>query len=260
MNLLLHPYLYSSITLSPQPAVQFAFQVHLIRILLIYANLIFEQNIHQFHHYYSLLTSTLPNLNSFFTLLCLDITLGSNLSKLTKDKAALLCTYAVRYSGHLRVLQILCRKKFRRYLDDSVVPLSENKKNPSCYYYNSVYGTTSWIKPYCLRNTELKPLISEERAATKIQGLYKLFIARRETILKMNSCYSKIFDRMSGKYYYAFRGISKLVPSQKWKKPILCSRQGYKIIFDIPILYTIDISAIKIQDKWRSFLVRAKSK
>ena len=184
---------------------------------------------------------------------------GSNLSKLTKDDAAKLCTHAVRYHGLLKNLQLRCRKKFRRYLDNSVVPLADNKKTPSCYYYNSVYGTTSWVKPYCLRHTDLRPLTTETTAASQIQGLYRMYAARTKSINNMRAAYNKLFDRTSGAYYYAYSGPSHLLPKQSWKKPLLCRRRGYNSISDITVLYTIDISAIRIQQKWRSVLVSSIS-
>lgn len=138
--------------------------------------------------------------------------IGSYLSLLTLDAASRICSYAVRYHGHLRTLQFKCRKKFRRYLDSSVIPLRDNKETPAAYYYNTVYGSTSWTKPYCLRRTELKPLFSDEQAASLIQGLYKMYICRQRIITQIKESYKKIFDRMKGKYYYAFSGKSALIP------------------------------------------------
>eukprot|EP00596_Hydrurales_sp_CCMP1899_P004110 CAMPEP_0119045206 /NCGR_PEP_ID=MMETSP1177-20130426/37995_1 /TAXON_ID=2985 /ORGANISM="Ochromonas sp, Strain CCMP1899" /LENGTH=462 /DNA_ID=CAMNT_0007016583 /DNA_START=807 /DNA_END=2195 /DNA_ORIENTATION=+ len=71
----------------------------------------------------------------------------------------------------------------------------------------------------------------------------------------MKESYKKIFDRMTGKYYYAFSGKSTLIPQQRWKKPSRLGTRGYQIL-DLDILYTEDISAIRIQNKWRSVLVR----
>jgi hypothetical protein len=64
----------------------------------------------------------------------------------------------------------LSLSQFKRYLDGSKIPLKDNKKTPACYYFNTIYGTSSWYKPYCLRGNELKPSITRDRAATLIQG------------------------------------------------------------------------------------------
>ena len=68
--------------------------------------------------------------------------------------------------------------------------------------------------------------------------------------------YTKIFDRVSGKFYYGFNGKSVLLPKQTWKRPIICGKKGFNGIRDITVLYTIDISAIVIQNIWRCVLVR----
>ena len=201
--------------------------------------------------------SSIINYINYTYNLHISTVLGSVISKHSKDSAAKLCTFAVRYHGHLRNLQAKCRTKFKRFLDSSKEPLSDNKRNPLCYYYNSVYGTTSWRKPYCLRNTNLRPNICTDLAATKIQGVYKMFSARILLVKLTKTQYAKIFDRVNGNYYYAFNGKSVLLPKQTWKRPLICGKKGFNGIQDISVSYTIDISAIKIQNRWRCVLVRS---
>lgn len=179
------------------------------------------------------------------------------MSLLTLDTAARLCTFAVRYCAHLKKLQLKCRMKFRRYLDNTTItatPMKLKKHKPASYYYNTVYKSSSWNKPYCMRGQELYPIITRNQAASLIQGLYKMYKARQKVIKKIVSHYVKIFDRVGGTFYYAYNGPSLLIPKQKWKKPMALGKRGYNL-YDIDVLYTIDISAIKIQNKWRSVLV-----
>lgn len=167
------------------------------------------------------------------------------LSKLTKDDAARLITHAVRYHGHLRLLQIECKKTFRRYFDP---------KTLNHYYYNPIYKTVSWHKPYCLRKLELVPFMTHGQAAARMQVVYRMWKARCVAISLLRQLYRKIFDRRRGRFYYAFLGKSKLIPAQSWKKPRYFGKRGY--FKDIDPVYTADIAALRIQRKWRAVLVR----
>lgn len=139
----------------------------------------------------------------------------TRLSKLDLNAAARRVTRAVRRFGHLRLLQERCRKVIKRYFD---------KKTLNYYYFNSVYGTVSWRKPYCLRKLELAPYMQPEYAASKIQNLYYLWKAREKTRNELLLQYKKIFDRSKGKFYYAFNGNSKLLPKASWRKPRLLGK------------------------------------
>ena len=68
------------------------------------------------------------------------------LSHLDLPTAAGLLTRSVRFMQHLKRIQRLTRKLFRRFFD---------RKSLNHYYYNPVYGTVTWRKPYCLRSEEL---------------------------------------------------------------------------------------------------------
>lgn len=144
---------------------------------------------------------------STFILLC-----RSKLSKLNLNTAAKLVTFAVRYHGKLLTLQKKCRTIFQRRFD---------RKTLNYYYFNPVYGTSSWRKPYCLRKEELFPYFTVPYAASKIQNLYYIWRAHLKTREQLKKQYAKIFDRKNKEFYYAFNGRSKLLPRQSWKKPKL---------------------------------------
>lgn len=122
------------------------------------------------------------------------------------------------------------------------------------YYYNPVYGTVSWRKPYCIRKQELFPFLEPERAATICQNVYRIWTARFKTVIELKQQYEKIFDRRVGKFYYAYNGPSRLLPRQSWRIPRFCGRRGYPR--DIVPIYTVDVAALIIQRKWRALLVR----
>jgi len=134
------------------------------------------------------------------------------LSKLNLYQASCIVTRAVRRYGHLRLLQQRCRKVIKRYFD---------KKTLNYYYYNPVYNTVSWKKPYCLKKQQFLPYMKPEYAASKCQNLYYLWVARLKTRTALIDQYCKIFDRKSGAFYYAYNGSSNLLPRQSWKKPLL---------------------------------------
>jgi hypothetical protein len=167
------------------------------------------------------------------------------ISKLTKDDASNLITYAVRFHGHLLTLQKKCRQVFKRYFD---------KASLNHYYYNPIYKTSSWRKPYCLRKEELFPFLTPNQAASLIQNLVFSYRARQQTISKIFLYYRRIFDRTVGKFYFAYRGKSKLIPPSSCIAPKLIGKRGYLIV--IPILYTPDVAAMAIQRNWRRFLMR----
>jgi len=134
------------------------------------------------------------------------------LSKLNLYYASCIVTRAIRRYGHLRLLQQRCRKIIKRYFD---------VKTLNYYYYNPVYNTVSWNKPYCLKKQAFLPYMKPEYAASKCQNLYYLWLARLKSRKELINQYRKIFDRKSGVFYYAYNGPSKLLPRQSWKKPSL---------------------------------------
>lgn len=152
------------------------------------------------------------------------------LSKLDLNAAARLVTFAVRYHGHLLALQARCRKMIRRYFD---------KKTLNYYYFNNVYGTVSWRKPYCLRKLDLAPYMEPEYAASKMQNLYHLWKAREKSRKAIIAQYRKIFDRSRGRFYYAFNGPSKLLPKSSWRKPRLLG-ESISCFLKTPSLISVD--------------------
>jgi len=139
----------------------------------------------------------------------------------------------------------MAREKIKRYFDTDTL----------ChYYYNTVYGTTSWRKPYCLRQEELFPFLDPESAACRMQGLYRMRKARHRTIGEILNQFQKIFDRRTGRFYFAYIGAGTLIRRQSWYPPLLLSRRGY--FGTIPLVYTNDVAALVIQRKWRAVLIR----
>jgi hypothetical protein len=79
-----------------------------------------------------------------------------------------------------------CCAQFVRYFD----------KETLCHYYvNTVYNTTSWRPPYCLRGKLLVPFMEPEYAAAKIQGLYRMTKARARARDLIHELHRKVFDR-----------------------------------------------------------------
>jgi hypothetical protein len=158
--------------------------------------------------------------------------------------ASRICHNAIVFFYHLRLLQTLARQKIRRYFDR--VTLCH-------YYYNTCDQSVSWRKPYCLRLEELFPFLTPDEAVARMQGLYRMWLARQRLIKQLLTLYSKIFDRSRARFYYGFLGLSTLVPKQKWYPPILLKKRG--IYGMIPILFTPDVAALIIQRKWRAILI-----
>lgn len=167
------------------------------------------------------------------------------LSKLNLFQAANILIRTFRLNFYLKELQRRARKTFKRFYDRNTFQY---------YYYNIKYGTSSWRKPYCLRQQELFPLLDSIQAANYIQGLYRMWKAREITRQLILLNYEKIFDRHHSNFYYAYLGKSLLIPKSSWEKPRYCNRRSY--MKDIPILYTLDVAALVIQRKWRAISLR----
>lgn len=142
------------------------------------------------------------------------------------------------------MLQRLAREKIRRYFDPTTL----------ChYYYNTVDGTVSWRKPYCLRREELFPFLTPDEAAARMQGLHRMWKARQRVIHEILTQFSKIFDRSRARFYFAYLGKSTLIAKQSWYPPILLKKRGIHGL--VPILFTPDVAALIIQRKWRAILI-----
>lgn len=66
--------------------------------------------------------------------------------------------------------------------------------------------------------------------------------------------YHRIFDRMKGRFYYVFSGKSTLISRSSWFAPRIFKYRGFKD--NIHAVYTEDVAAIIIQQKWRTLLMR----
>jgi len=169
----------------------------------------------------------------------------TKLSHLDLAAASGLLTRCVRFGQHLKRIQRMCRAKFKRYFD---------RKTLNHYYYNPVYGSVSWKKPYCLRKLELRPFFDEYFAACCIQGMYHMWWARHRVVHLLKKQWKKVFDRRKGRFYYSYHGKSILMPKQRWKKSCLFGRRAFP--YDIMPVFTRDVAAVVIQWKWRAFCVR----
>jgi hypothetical protein len=111
------------------------------------------------------------------------------LSHLSLKTASRLVKLAVRYHIGVLFLQKQARKYIRRFFD---------VKTLCHYYYNTKSRTTSWRKPYCLRKEELFPFLTPETAAERIQGLYRMRVARNRVVALVVGYFKKIFSRAKG--------------------------------------------------------------
>ena len=61
-----------------------------------------------------------------------------------------------------------------------------------------VYGTSSWVKPYCMRLKPLIPYIKPPLAASLINGLWRMYQARCIVNPLLQKKWHYLFDRSSG--------------------------------------------------------------
>jgi hypothetical protein len=139
-------------------------------------------------------------------------------------------THFVRYVACRRKLLKKCREMFDRFYS------AEKRMH---YYYNLVTQAVQWHKPYCLRNDELKPFMSYDDAAFKIQNMYHVRVAHKLIVEMIQAQFDKIYDRDSGHFYYFYNGIKAPTPEDpknvvksflavpvQWKKVRKKEREG----------------------------------
>jgi hypothetical protein len=115
------------------------------------------------------------------------------------------------------------------------------------FYYDRRSKKTQWFKPKLLGKEELKPYMSEDTAAFKIQGYVRTRQGRMSMQTQIRKEYDKIFSRDHQRFYYFYNGPSKLIPEMAWKKP------KHLWYHDLRPVRTIDISAIIIQNAYHTY-------
>jgi hypothetical protein len=170
----------------------------------------------------------------------------SSLSDLDMDRAAGYITRAIRRYGIIRMLQSRCRSVFKRYFD---------RKSLNYYYVNTITQSRSWRKPFFLRKQELFPYMTPFYAACKCQNLYHMWVARDKSRTAISAQYAKIFDRLRGRFYYAFNGPSLLLPRASWKKPRLLGKRSFpKDLIPIYTVSTVYIKQVLIRHLFRCMI------
>ncbi|CAM9593047.1 unnamed protein product, partial [Choristocarpus tenellus] len=108
----------------------------------------------------------------------------------------------------------------------------------------------SWNKPLLLGNEELRPFLSEDQAAFKIQQLLRNLRAREFVRNLMRKQWSRVYSPQEKRFYYFYHGKSPLILPQKarWSQP--CKLIGGPWVWRP--LVTDDLAALRIQNMWRS--------
>lgn len=163
------------------------------------------------------------------------------LSHHTLDSAARVIQTLFVCHLHKRRLVRMAQRYIDRYFDSSRM---------AYYYHNTLTGTTSWRKPFCVGNAELFPLPSNEDCANRVVGLFRILLARRRAREVAKQYWTKIYDRRAQTYYYAYTGKSRLVPRSQWRKPKFFGST------DLKPLLTEDYAAIIIQRFWQHVLAK----
>ena len=138
-------------------------------------------------------------------------------------------------------LRTLCRKWYQRRFD---------KGRLSWFYINHKEKTSSWVKPLVMGNEDLVPFPTPDECHYRISGLYHMWVAREGARFTIRREFEKIYDIVSRKFYYFYKGKSLLMPIAKWKKPYLLHP------FDLFPVFTRDVAALIIQKQWRVYATR----
>ncbi|CAM9361288.1 unnamed protein product, partial [Discosporangium mesarthrocarpum] len=108
----------------------------------------------------------------------------------------------------------------------------------------------SWRKPLLLGNEELRPFLTREEAAFKIQQLHGNWKSRETAREHMRQEWSRVFSPQEKRYYFFYHGKSPLILPQKarWRQP--CRSIGGPWVWR-PVL-TEHMAALRIQNMWRA--------
>jgi len=156
----------------------------------------------------------------------------------------------IRFIVCQKILKAKVRETFDRFY---------NPSERMHYYYNLKTNKVQWHKPYCLKSEELRPFMTYDIAAFKIQNLYRVRVAHREVVERLTDQYDKIYDRESGFFYYYYNGVLNPTPTDPnnrnrnflmeevtWKKPVNFYSKDAKLLF------TEDLAALRIQFAFRN--------
>ncbi|CAM9280015.1 unnamed protein product [Chrysoparadoxa australica] len=149
----------------------------------------------------------------------------------------------MRYMHLRRLLREECRRQYTRLYDPGY---------RVHYYCFNRTGERTWHKPYVLGNEELRPFLTEEEAAFKMQQLHRNWRAREVVRDLLRAQWDRIFLPAPVKrFYYYYNGSSPLIPEPtKWEQPF--KGAGGPWIWR-PLL-TRDMAALRIQNTWKSWL------
>ncbi|KAG5177347.1 hypothetical protein JKP88DRAFT_273977 [Tribonema minus] len=165
----------------------------------------------------------------------------SKLSKLTMDSAAFKVQGFMRFLSARRLLRRRCREQWQRYYS------SQRRRH---YYCFTRTGRVSWHKPRVLGSEELRPFLTRDEAAFKMQQLHRNWRARERARNLLRRYWDRIYSPAEKRFYYHYKGDSPLVLPQRarWSQP--CRMMGREWIWR-PLL-TESMAALRVQTFWRA--------
>jgi hypothetical protein len=164
----------------------------------------------------------------------------AKVSRLTLEQAG------AKVQGFMRFVHLrrLMREEVRRVWDR----FYDSKKRRH-FYYHKFTRQVSWTKPRLLGREELRPFLTPNEAAFKMQQLYRNFRAREVAREHLRSQWERIYDPNAGNFYYFYGGCSPLVEEQtRWSQPCKC--MGREWIWR-PLL-TEALAALRIYRMWEA--------
>ena len=180
----------------------------------------------------------------------------------------------------------IARRRFREMLA-SVYEKAWDEKLGKVYYYNRVTGQSHWTKPKGLGAVELDLTprsrgkaphgppkfvaadLTEDEAASHLQGMWRSRMARRRMRKMLASVYEKVLDEASGRAYY----YNRVTGEARWDKPkglgsvelALTPRSRAKAdasYYKPPRFHAADLSEVQaatyVQGMWRARRARER--
>ncbi|OQR98990.1 hypothetical protein ACHHYP_07422 [Achlya hypogyna] len=126
-----------------------------------------------------------------------------------ENEAALLVQTQYRRRHASQQCKAVLLARFQRVLDPNT---------QRYFYYDKETSTSQWSAPKILQElikSPVRPRASQENAAVRIQGIFRLRRARREAVALAQSNYEKVYDGTIGAYYY----FNTKTGESQWTKP-----------------------------------------
>eukprot|EP00903_Cladosiphon_okamuranus_P014599 g13538.t1 len=169
----------------------------------------------------------------------------AKVSSLTIAAAAFRVKGFMRFVYHRRQMREEVRRQYSRFFDG---------RSRRHFYSFHRTGEVTWTKPLLLGKEELRPFLTIDEAAFKIQQLHRNWRARETARDAMRVAWNRVYSPQERRFFFFYKGKSPLIlpTTASWVQP--CRSIGGVWVWR-PVL-SDHVAAMRIQNLWRNFMGR----